>query len=101
VSKRKTFGLTVVLALLQASRALATGTGFDWDPAFTTLEQALSGGFATAVGVGGLGVTAIAFAMSHDAGFGIRALIMVVAGVCLLAFAVSVLTKFGIIGMVV
>jgi type IV secretion system protein VirB11 len=34
-------------------------------------------------------------------GFGIRALIMVVAGVCLLAFAVSVLTKFGIIGMVV
>jgi hypothetical protein len=52
VSKRKTFVLTVVLALLQASRALATGTGFDWDPAFTTLEQALSGGFATAVGVG-------------------------------------------------
>ena len=45
MSKRKTVGLTVALVMLQASRALAAGTGFDWDPAFTTLEQALSGRF--------------------------------------------------------
>jgi type IV secretory pathway VirB2 component (pilin) len=101
MSKRKTVGLTVAMMMLQAANAFAVPSGFQWDTAFAQLEQALSGSLATAVSVGGLLVCGTAFAMSHDAGFGIKALIFVVAAACLMTFALPFLQRLGIIGLLV
>jgi type IV secretory pathway VirB2 component (pilin) len=91
----------VTLAMLQAANAFAVPSGFQWDTAFAQLEQALSGSFATALSVGGLLVAGVGFAMSHDAGFGLKALIFVVAAACLMTFALPFLQRLGIIGLLV